>query len=101
MGQGKLGFRIVHDHQVAHAGSRGAAPNRAAVQHQDFQSRAGALGGASRADNAGSHNDDVKSRVQRRMPQQNWSFSSRMSVDSALTKAVPVIEGTISPRFRW
>ena len=100
MGQSELGFRIIHDHQMAHAGARGAAANRAAVQHQDFQPRAGALGGASRADNAGSHDDDVKRRVQRRMPQQNGSCSFRMSVDSALTKAVPVIEGMISLPLR-
>ena len=100
MGQSELGFRIIHDNQMAHAGAGGTAPNRTAVQHEDFQPRPGALGGASRPDNAGSHDDDVKTRVQWRMPQQNGSCSFKMSVDSALTKAVPVIEGTISLPLR-
>ena len=100
MRQSELRLRIIQDNQVAHAGPGGAASNRAPVPHQDFQARPGALGGASRADNAGSHNDNVKGWAQRRMPQQKGSFGSRIRVDSALTKALPVIAGTISLPFR-
>ena len=58
-GESKLGFGVVHDDDVAHAGGGGAASNYITVDDCHPQALAGALFRASRANDARSHHHYV------------------------------------------
>lgn len=53
-------FGIIHDDDVAHARSSGAAANGTAIEDQNFETGASAFGSAGSADDSGADDYDVK-----------------------------------------
>ena len=91
--QGELSFRIVHHDDVAHSRRSRAPSDESGFNYGDTHPRAGALGSARCADNAGAGDHNIVARGGHRMPQQNGSRSSKMRVASAFTNAEPLMLG--------
>ena len=95
--QGELGFRVVHHDDMAHRRGRRPPADGAPVENDHRQARSGAFRRASGSDNARSDDGHIPAGHQPRIPQMNGSASSRIRVDSAVTYAVPVMDGMIAP----
>src|SRR5690348_2207753 len=97
-GESKLGFGVVHHHDVAHAGGSRAASHCVAIDDCDPHALAGALFRASCTDDARSNHNHVEGEpTHRRMPMQNGSRGSRTRFASALTNAEPLMLGCTCP----
>jgi hypothetical protein len=55
-----LGIGIVHDDDMAHAGGGRSTGDRPAIQNENLQTCARALGGASSSDNSSADYDEVE-----------------------------------------
>ena len=95
--QRELGLGVVHHDDMAHRRGRRPPADGAPVEDDHRQARARAFRGAGGPDDARSDDGRVPAGHQPRIPQMNGSSSSRISVDSAVTNAVPVMDGMTAP----
>src|ERR1700722_14948775 len=91
-GQRQLGRRVVENQDVPHRCSGGAGSDLRPLHQGDTHASSRKGQGTCGADNPTANNDCVKCHGVP-MPQQNASRGSRMSVDSAVMKAAPVMLG--------
>src|SRR3569833_1946230 len=97
--QCELRFRVVHHHDVAHAGSSGASAQNIPLDQRNVETRTCAGKCTCRADNAASRNNYVVIARRRRShsgtPKRNGSSCVKISEASAVIYADPVISGRI------
>src|ERR1700730_15139227 len=96
--ESKLRLRIIHHHDVSHAGGGGATSDHIAINDPNPHALPDALLRASCTHNASSNdNHVVRCYAHRRMPMQNGSRVSRIKSASALTNAPPLMLGYTCP----